>query len=373
LKPATRLAQIGDGDDSAIVPPIYATTMFGADSAAEFSELATRARHERFYTRYGNPTLALCERAIAELEGAETALVFGSGMAAIATSLLALLGRGDHVVAQQSLYGGTSSLLLNELPRLGIETTLVDQTDGDAFAAALRPETKVIVLESPTNPLLRLTDIAGVARLASRHGVMTLVDNTIATPLNQRPLELGADLVVHSATKSLGGHSDIIAGAVAGRVELVDRIWSLRILLGTALSPFEAWLLLRGLRTLDLRVERQNRTAGALSRALAADARVLRVHYPGFGGVLSFEVPGGLPAADAVIARLALAARAASLGGFRTLVVHPAAMWAGFLSGAQLADAGIPDGLIRVAVGLEDEADLIDDFGAALAAVTVAR
>jgi methionine-gamma-lyase len=253
------------------------------------------------------------------------------------------------------------------------------------FEAAIRPETKLVIAETPTNPLLDVTDLRAVCGAARGRGVLTLVDNTFATPINQRPIELGADLVVHSATKYLGGHSDLVAGVVAGPSALLDRIWDTSLVLGGTLGPFDAWLLLRGLRTLPLRIERHNATALAVARFLEWHPAVERVNYPGleshpqhelarrqmsgFGGMLSFEVRGGAAAAERCIAGMTLAARAGSLGGVESLVVHPAAMWAHSMSEERLREAGIQPGLVRFSVGLEGERDLIADLERALAGV----
>src|SRR5579884_1558737 len=246
---------------SAVAPPIYQTSTFRADSAADFDVRASRPRHPEYYTRFGNPNRSQIERVLADLEGAEAALVTASGMSAIATAVLAIASQGSHIVAQENHYGGTSTLLRDFLPRFGIDVTLVDQTDTRAFEAAIRPDTKLIMLESPSNPVMKLTDLRGVAAIAKKHGVLTIADNTFATAINQRPIELGVDLVFHSATKYLGGHSDLIAGAVMGSSTLIEKIWNTSVVLGTALTPFESWLLLRGVRTLALRVREQNANA----------------------------------------------------------------------------------------------------------------
>ncbi len=345
--------------------------------------MATTPLHSGFYTRYGNPTTRALEKAVAALERGEAALATASGMGAIAAAILALVGRGEHIVAQRMLYGGSIGFLTKIAQRLGIEVTFVDQTDADAFSNAFGPRTRLFLLESPSNPLMRLTDLARVAAIAKERGVLTLVDNTIASPINQRPLELGIDLVMHSATKYLGGHSDASAGIVVGSRRLIEAVWDTAYLLGATLDPFAAWLVLRGLRTLPMRVARHNETALRVARHLSGHAAVSRVHYAGleshpqhelarlqmsgFGGVLSFEVDGGLDAAERVVGALALASRSASFGSFSTLVVHPAAMWAGMMSPEQLVDAGLPPGLIRMGVGFEDAGAIEADLDAALA------
>ncbi|MEK7875214.1 MAG: aminotransferase class I/II-fold pyridoxal phosphate-dependent enzyme [Pseudomonadota bacterium] len=373
----------GLDDDRSVAPALHVSTTYRAATTQEFSAEATAVRPQHFYARYGNPTLSRCERLIAKLEQAESALMFSSGMGAISTALLALVTQGDHIVAQSSHYMGTTKLLATVLSRLGVVTTFVDQTDAAAFARALRPETKLMIVETPSNPTLALTDLAAVADLARARGIITLADNTFASPVNQRPREFGIDLVVHSATKYLGGHSDLVAGVVAGSKELVDRIWEISIVLGACASPFNAWLLLRGLRTLPLRVERQCTTALALARHLESHPAVARVHYPGlashpqhalakrqmkaFGGVLSFELIGGYRAAQRFVTALRLATQAVSLGGVETLAVHAASVWEGSLTPEQIEQAGVSPALVRLAAGLESAADLIADLDRALA------
>jgi cystathionine beta-lyase/cystathionine gamma-synthase len=270
----------------------------------------------------------------------------------------------------------------NLLPRWGMESTFVDNTDPENFARALRPNTKLVYTETPTNPLMTLTDLRAVAEVARARGIVTMCDNTFATPVNQRPIESGIDVVVHSATKYIGGHHDVTAGLVVGSKELVGRAWKFGIVAGATLSPFDSWLLLRGLRTLGLRVGRHNGNALALARFLEDHAKVERVYYPGleshpqhelarrqmsgFTGVLSVELRGGYEAAERFIASLRVGVYAASLGGYETLLVHPAAMWAKSLTAEQRRAMGVGDSLVRVSVGIEDEADLIKDFGRAL-------
>jgi methionine-gamma-lyase len=378
-------ADAGLEDDTSIAPPLHQTSTFRADSAEAFADMATRPRHPRYYTRYGNPTLARVEAILAALEGADSALVMASGMGAIATAVLALVSQGDHVVAQRNHYMGTSKLLAETLPRFGVAATLVDQTDPAAFTAALRPETRLTVVETPANPTMQLTDLRAVAELARPRGILTMADNTFATPINQRPIEHGIDLVVHSATKFLGGHHDLSAGVVLGAEQLIARIWDTALVLGAVLGPFDGWLLLRGLRTLGLRVERHNRSALAIARFLDAHPAIEAIYYPGLsnhpqhdlarrqmaggGGVLSFAVRGGYAATRRFIAALRLPAQAVSLGGFETLVVHAAAMWEGTLGPEGMAEAGIQPNLVRLSVGLEDERDLIADLDQALEAI----
>ncbi|MFF8683130.1 trans-sulfuration enzyme family protein [Streptomyces sp. NPDC015237] len=366
--------------DRAVVPPIYQTAAFSAHDAESFSFGATEARGKDFYTRFGNPNHAQVSAVVAELEGTDAAMVTASGMAAITTAVLALVKAGDHVIGQKSTYGGTASVLKNLLPRLGVSTTLVDQTDPEAFARALTPQTRLILVETPSNPLLQITDLRAVSDLARAHDVITLADNTFATPLNQRPAEFGIDVVWHSATKYLNGHTDVSAGALAGPSAILDRIWDTGLLTGATLGPIDAWLLLRGMRTLPLRVPRHNDNGQALAEALETHPAVSRVHYPGltshpqhklaahqmsgFGGVLGIEFTGGYDMANAFLGHLNYARRSASLGGVESLAVHPASMWRGMLSEDQIAES-VPLGLVRLAAGTEDTDDLVADALAA--------
>ena len=380
------LLQHGDareGDDSGVAPPIHPSATFRAASAGEFAEMASRERHPRYYTRYGNPTLERTAQLIARLEGGEAALMTSSGMGAISLAVLALVKTGDHVVAQTNHYMGTSRLLAEILARFGVRATFVDQTDAAAFDAAIEPDTKLVIVESPANPTLALTDIAAVAGLARARGAITIADNTFASPINQRPLALGADLVVHSATKYLGGHHDLTAGVAVASNEIVAQLWDTAIVLGNVLSPHDAWLLLRGMRTLSVRVERVNASALRIARFLEAHPGVQRVHYPGleshpqhalaqrqmsgFGGVLAVQVRGGYAETERFMSRLRVFTQAVSLGGVESLAAHAAVVWAGTLSDEAMRRAGIEPNLVRLAVGLEDVEDLVEDLDQALA------
>jgi len=382
------LLQHGDalpGDDSSIAPPIHPSATFRAADAADFADMAGRVRHPRYYTRYGNPTLERVAQLVAGLEGGEAALLASSGMGAISATLIGLLRAGDHVVAQRNHYMGTTRLLGELLPRYGVGATFVDQTSVEAFELAIRPETRLLMIETPANPTLALTDLEGLARLAQARGVLTVADNTFASPINQKPLAAGIDIVVHSATKSLGGHHDLTAGAVVARRALIDRIWDSAIVLGSVLGPHDAWLLLRGLRTLSVRVERSNQSALAIARWLQTCPGVDAVFYPGleqhpqhalacrqmsgFGSVIALRVRGGYRGAEQFMSRLALFAQAVSLGGVESLAVHAAAMWSGSLSEDAMRDSGIEPDLIRLSIGLEHVDDLIADLGQALSSV----
>jgi methionine-gamma-lyase len=364
-----------------VSPPIWQTTTFTADSSEDFAVIAKEARPAEFYTRYGNPTHKEVEETIAALEGGEAALLASSGMGAIFAAVMSVVESGAHVVSQRSLYAGVETLM-KELPRFGVEVTYVDQTRPEEFEAALRPNTKLIYTETPTNPLMALTDLRAVGEIARARGVTSIADNTFATPVNQRPLSLGIDIVVHSATKYLGGHHDVTAGCIVASREFIERAWRFSLIAGATLSPFDAWLLLRGLRTLGLRVERHNRNALAIAQFLAHHPKVEQVHHPGleshpqhelarrqmkgFTGMLSVSLKGGFDAADRFLKSLKFATYAASLGGYETLVVHPAAMWGLQLSAEQQREMGVSENLVRISIGLEDEQDLIADFAQAL-------
>lgn len=387
LAPETRAIHADKhlNETTSLAPPIYQTSTFVAHSADEFAEMATAPQHPRFYARYGNPTHAQTQAVIAALEGAEGALLTGSGMGAMTTIAFSLLESGAHVVAQQVHYGGTIGLFEKLMPKFGVETTYVDQTDPDAFAAAIRPNTRLILVETPTNPLMLLTDLRAIAALGKQHGIITVADNTFATPINQRPLDFGIDLVFHSATKYLGGHHDLIAGVLAGPAALIERLWRTSLTVGASLNAFDSWLLLRGLRTLELRVKRHNDNALTIARALEGHPALKAVYYPGleshpqhalaqaqmsgFTGMLSLELCGGYAAAERFISGLTLVERAASLGGVHTLIVHHTSMLASVLTEEQFAQRGILPGLVRLSVGLEHPQDILNDIRAALDAV----
>lgn len=367
---------------SAVIAPIFQTANFAGSSAEDFAERAGQPRHPQFYTRYSNPTLQQAEHVLASLEGAEAALVTASGMGAVTAAVLSVVHAGAHVVAQSNHYGGTLNLLRDLLPRFGVSVTQVDQRKAEEFERAMQPNTRLVLVESPSNPVMRLTDLRAVSKIAKAHNALTLIDNTFATPLNQRPLELGIDLVFHSATKYFGGHSDLIAGVVMGSAELIGKIWQNHVIIGAALGPFDAWLLTRGLRTFPLRVRQHNQNALVLAQFLEGHRAIKEVQYPGlpshpqydlarrqmtgFGGMLSLELKGGYEAADHLLSNLKLGVRAASLGAVETLVVHPASNFAHYLTPEQALAIGITPGSVRVSVGLEAADELIADFDQAL-------
>jgi cystathionine gamma-lyase len=375
--------------DSAIVPPIVYSATFTASDAQAFAEMSSQPRHARYYTRYGNPLHDQVAAQLVALEGGAApscdALVTASGMGAISLVLLGLLKAGDHVVAQSNHYMGSAKHFSELLPRFGVRCTLVDQTDLRAWERAFEPNTRLVMTETPVNPTCALTDLAAVAALARARGALSVCDNTFASPINQQPLALGVDVVVHSATKYLGGHHDITAGAVLARKELIDELWKTQIVLGATLSPMDAWLLLRGMRTLALRVRQHNASALALAAWLERQPQVERVFYPGleshpqhalaraqmqgFGGVMNIAIKGGYEAASRFVHALELPRQAVSLGGVESLVVHAAAMWAGTMNDAQMRVAGISPNSVRLSVGIEGVDDLRADLAQALDAV----
>lgn len=375
----------GLSGDRAVVAPIHYSATFRADDAQAFAEMANTPRHAAYYTRYGNPVHQRVAAIMANLEGTETALLTASGMGAISTTVLANVKAGDHVIAQTRHYMSTTKLFDEVLPAFGVQVSQVEQRDVAAIAAAIRPNTRLIMLETPANPTLVVTDLAAVAALAKPRGILTVADNTFASPLNQQPHALGIDIVIHSATKYLGGHHDITAGVVCCSAAQAEAIWHMHTTLGAVLSPMDAWLLLRGLRTLPVRIERINANALALAQWLEAQPQIERVYYPGlashpqhalarrqmkgFGAVIAFAVNGGFEATSRFVAGLQLATHAVSLGGVESLVVHTAAMWAGTMSEAQMRAAGIAPNFVRLSVGLEHIEDLKADVTRALASV----
>ena len=369
-----------------LATPIYQTSTFEVtDSDQQVRATST----DMFYTRYGNPTHTVAEKAIAELEGADAALLFASGMNAITTSMLSLLKSGDHVVAQRDIYGGATKFFSQWLPKFGIETTFVDTVEYDQHARAIQPNTKLLYLESPTNPTLRVVDLRKVTALARQHNLITFIDSTFATPINQRPADFGIDLIMHSGTKYFAGHSDLICGIVAGRQELVQKIHETRTTLGGTMDPHAAWLLLRGIKTLAVRVQRQNDNALRVARFLAQHPKVRRVHYPfleghpqralamelmhGGGGVLSFEVDGTGEDARRLSEALHLFTLAPSLGGVDSLVTIPVLTSHGMISAEHRQKMGVTEQLIRLSVGIENADDLIADLEQALTVVAGTR
>jgi cystathionine gamma-synthase len=366
--------------------PIYQTSTFEVTD----SDQQVRATHtDMFYTRYGNPTHTVAENAIAELEGADGALVFSSGMTAITTTILALLKSGDHIVAQRDIYGGVTKFLTQWLPKLGIETTFVRTTEYEQHVRAIRQNTKLLYLESPTNPTLRVVDFKKVAAIARERKLISMIDGTFGTPINQRPIEFGIDLVMHSGTKYFGGHGDLICGILAGRQDLIDKVHETRTTLGGVMDPHASWLLLRGIKSLAVRVQRQNENALRIAEFLGAHPKVKRVHYPfaaghpqralameqmkGGGGVLSFEVDGSGEDARRVAESLRLFTLAPSLGGVESLVTIPVLTSHAMISAQERAEMGVTEQLIRLAVGIENADDLIADLEHGLSTISAAN
>lgn len=368
----------------AVPDPIVQTSTYTFASSDEIVRMTSGESEHLEYGRYDNPTCRALERRMAALEGTDDAALFSSGMSALATAALAIVKQGHHVVLFRDCYRMTRELVTGRLARLGVSSTLVEPCDLDGLERALRPETRLVVSEAPTNPYLRTVDLGALARVcAGRRGLRTLVDATLATPMLLRPAEHGVDLVVHSATKYLSGHHDVLAGFVCGARPLVDAVRELRGVLGTMCDPHAAFLVARGLRTLALRVARASATALELASWLEEHPRVLRVWYPGlpshpdhgvaarqlrggFGGVVSFVVRGGLEAARAVVDGVRLAKIGPSFGGPETLIEQPAVMSFYAMSAEERAAAGVEDGLVRLAVGLEEPDDLVRDLSRAL-------
>jgi methionine-gamma-lyase len=370
-----------DKDTGALSVPIYQTASFAFPFGDEGRALVAGETEGYFYSRFANPTTAAFERDVAALEGAEAALAFNSGMAAISTTVLAHAGAGDHVVTQRQLYGGTAIFFAEQLPRFGVELTYLKHPDEPAVTAAIRPTTKLVYLETPSNPLLNIIDIEETSRAAARAGVPTIFDNTFATPYLQRPLELGATFVVHSATKYFGGH-DVIGGVLAGPA---DRLHEIRKTLykdlGVAPAPATSYQFIRGLKTLPLRMDRHCANAQAIAEFLATHGKVRKVYYPGlpchpghelarrqmskFGGILAFELTDAA-AAQRFLGALELCVFAVSLGDALTLVQHPPGVTHGVFEAERAAGAGMAPGFVRISAGLEDAEDVIADLARAL-------
>ncbi|MGA2745775.1 MAG: aminotransferase class I/II-fold pyridoxal phosphate-dependent enzyme [Candidatus Sulfotelmatobacter sp.] len=362
--------------------PIYQTSTFEVTDNDEQQRVTTT---DRYYTRWGNPTNTVAEQTVAAIEGVEAALTFASGMGAITTTILALLKAGDHIVAQRDIYGGVTKFFSEWLPRVGIETTFVDTNDYEQQARAIRANTRVLYLESPTNPSLRVVDLKKAAGLARERGLISMIDSTFATPINQHPAEYGIDLVMHSGTKYLSGHADLTCGVVAGSQELMNRIWETRTTLGNCMDPHAAWMMIRGLKTLAVRVERQNENALRVAEFLEQHGKVRRVHYPflkshpqyaiareqmsGGGGVVTFEVEGAGEDARRVSEAMRLFTLATSLGSVESLVSIPVLTSHAMISAEQRREMGVNEQMVRLSVGIESGDDLIADLERALEAV----
>lgn len=383
LRAATRAPKVEQEPDAV---PIYQAVTFSAEDSADLGDILADRKHGYSYSRIDNPTSSALGAAVAEIEGAEAGFAFATGMAAVHATLVSLLSAGDHVIASQALYGSVRHLLEGVLGRLGIQTTFVDITDLDAVRAAITDRTRIVYAETIANPTIVVADIPGLAELAHARGLTLVIDNTFASPYVCRPIEHGADLVIEAATKWLGGHSDVLAGVVSGRADLIAAVRAVQIDTGGSPAPFSAFLVLRGLETLHVRMERSTASAQTMARLLEARRPQVRsVSYPGLashpqfsvaqrvlragGGMLAFDL-GDREAAAAFIDALSLPPRTASLGSVRTMTVHPPSSTHRQLDEQGLRQAGISAGLVRVSVGLEDVEDLAADFERGLAAAT---
>jgi len=386
LGPQTKAIHGGEpnrrGVNGPIVTEIIRSSTFTFSSTEEMKLWAEGKNKAYIYTRYGNPTLTVAQEKIAALEGAEAAIVTSSGMAAISSALLAALRAGDEVISTAQLYGGSYRLMRDVFPNMGIVVRQVG-TDLAGIESLVTPRTKVLYVETPTNPTLRLVDIHKAVAFAKKHKLVSIIDNTFATPVLQNPIALGYDMVVHSATKALAGHSDIIAGAAVGNAVWMERVRQMIIYLGGSMDPGAAYLLIRGIKTLGVRVQRQGENAAAVAKFLEKHPKVARVHYPGleshpdhalakkqmrgFGGMLAFDLKSGLPAARHFCDRVRLFLLAASLGGVESLVILPIYSSHYNMTEDELRRAGVSPGTVRVSLGLEDKEDLIEDLKQALA------
>ncbi|MER7499895.1 aminotransferase class I/II-fold pyridoxal phosphate-dependent enzyme [Nonomuraea pusilla] len=388
LSPQTRAVHVPQPKVEGSRPttmPIYQTSGFVFDDPAVMADAMTRPDGPFVYARYSNPTVRALELAVAGLEGGAAALATASGMGAVNTVLLGLLKPGDHLVAQQSLYGGTAAMINDLAARFGVGVTHVPENDPETLRAAVRPETRLVYLETISNPMARICDLPAMCAAARELGVLSVVDNTFATPMLCRPIEHGADVVIHSATKYLSGHSDVVGGMVVfADAALHAKVWHFAIELGASPDPFAAWLTLRGLQTLPLRMERHCSNAHLLASRLDEHPAVTAVHWPGlpshpsyelgakllpgFGGVFTFDLAGGRAAGERFMSAVRLALLAPSLGGVETLVMHPATTSHRALSAEELARHGIGEGTVRIAVGVEHPEDLWADLEQAVAA-----
>ncbi|MBK8597705.1 MAG: aminotransferase class I/II-fold pyridoxal phosphate-dependent enzyme [Holophagales bacterium] len=386
LRPASRIIHAGQRScplTGAVATPIYQTSTFAFKDADEGAARFGGTDPGYKYTRLGNPTVAALEECVAELEGGCGALAASTGMAAIHTVYFALLGAGAHVVGTDALYGASRMILENEYSRFGVTASFVDTSDVANVEKAMRPETKLVFVESPANPTLKLCDIVAIAEIAHRHGALLAVDNTFASPLLQQPFALGADIVVHSMTKFINGHSDVVAGVVVAKdPALFARLRKVHVNVGPTMDPHQAWLVFRGVKTLGLRMEKAQANALEVARFLEAHPKVAWVRYPflpshpqhelalrqmsGGGAIVSFGVKGGHDAGRTLINSVKLATLAVSLGGLETLIEHPASMTHASVPKAEREKAEISDDLVRIAVGCEDAADLCDDLEQAL-------
>lgn len=386
----TNLIHLGQefNNTRAVVTPIFQTsTYIASEDPNEYVIAATATKHAEFYHRHGNPTNSQIASILAGIEKKEDAIVLSTGMAAISTAVLAIVRAGDHIIVQNAHYSGSSLFFKDFITDYGITISYVEQHHNEAFVDAIQGNTKLIYIETPSNPNLAITDLAFIGKLGKEKGIVTMVDNTFASPINQRPADFGIDVIVHSATKYLGGHSDLTAGAVCGTQEYISKVWKRSLVLGPSLSPFDSWLLLRGLKTLTLRVNQINTNALQLAQWLEQNKAISKVLYPGleshpqhklaksqmngFSGMLCIEVAGESDVemfnnAQTILKNLKIFITAASLGGVESLVVHPASMWGSHHSEEQKSKSGITVGMLRISVGIEHIDDLIADWEQAI-------
>lgn len=373
---------IHSGDEfnvtGAVVPPVWQSVNYKTKDLLTMAKISAEDRPLGFYARYSTPTLKQLSRVCADLEKTEDSVIFGSGMAAISSAIACKLKSGDHIVAQSNLYATTIKYLRDVLPQFGITTTFVDQTDNKAFEKAVKKNTKLIYVETPSNPLMKITDLEFIGKLCKKKKIISLIDNTFASPINQNPADFGIDVILHSATKYLGGHSDVLAGVVCGTKDFVYKCWDYGHVIGHVLAPNDASLLLRSIKTLPLRVKKQNENALLIAQYLEEHIKVKKVYHPGlishdqygiassqmrgFGGCFSFELDCTYKKAVQFVEALKLCKLAVSLGGVETVVTLPAAQWKPFYTSKQLASTGISESLIRLAVGIENYEDIIKDL-----------
>ncbi|MCZ4307097.1 cystathionine gamma-synthase family protein [Zoogloeaceae bacterium G21618-S1] len=371
--------------ENAICLPVYNSVTFGYDDMDEWHQVGMGKKKGHIYSRNTNPTVRPLEEKIRIMDGGEEATSFSTGMAAISNTLFTLLGPGDRVVAIKDTYGGSNKIFIKFLPQMKVDVCMVDTSDFDAIEREVKKGCKVLYLETPTNPTLKIVDIERLAKVAHEHGAIVVVDNTFATPINQRPISLGADIVVYSATKYLNGHSDVMGGLAVGKKALIDQIFHYREITGATLHPQSAYMILRGMKTLELRIARHNENAMKVATFLSQHPKVEQVFYPGlethlnhaiakkqmrgFGGMLSFSLKGGFPSVVTVLENLKYAHKAASLGSVGTLVGPPRTTSHVELTEQERANAGIPESLIRYSAGIENGDDLVADLEQALAKI----
>jgi methionine-gamma-lyase len=385
---ATKAVHAGQPPDpvtGGVSVPIYASSTFIFQNAEQGAARFAGKESGYIYSRLGNPTVRALEESIAALEGGEDARVTASGMAAISTATMSVVKKGDHILAGDSLYGGTHKVFTDILKAYGVECSLVDTSNLAAVEKAIKPNTKLLYIETPSNPMMTLTDLKAVAKIARKRGIMTMVDNTFMSPYLQRPIEHGIDVVVHSITKSLSGHSDVLGGAIVGTKAFLKAMDPLYKNMGANLGPFEAWLTLRGIKTLHVRMQRQTESAEKIAKWLEEHPKIEWVKYPGlkshpqhalakrqmdgFGSMMSFEVKGGVEAGRRVMNNVKLCGLAVSLGAVETLISHPSSMTHAIIPREDRLKSGITDGLVRLSVGIEDVDDIIEDLDQALTKV----